>query len=39
MKEETFVSSTDDKEECVYEIQIIMQILSSTYFLFALSYP
>jgi hypothetical protein len=37
MKEKTFVSSIDDEEECMYEIQIIIQILSSTYFYFALS--
>jgi hypothetical protein len=34
MKEKTFVSSIDDKEECVYEIRIIIQILPSTYFYF-----
>jgi hypothetical protein len=32
MKEETFVSFINDKEECVYKIRIIIQILSSTYF-------
>jgi hypothetical protein len=37
MKEKTFVSSIDDKEEFVYEIQIIIQILSSIYFYFSLS--
>jgi hypothetical protein len=34
MKEETFVSFIDDKEECIYKIQIIIQILSSIYFYF-----
>jgi hypothetical protein len=37
MKEETFVSSMDDEEEYVHEIQIIIQILLSTYFYFVLS--
>jgi hypothetical protein len=37
MKEESFVSSTDDEEEYIHEIRIIMQILSSTYFYFVLS--
>jgi hypothetical protein len=37
MKEETFVNSIDDEEEYIYEIRIIVQILSSTYFYFALS--
>jgi hypothetical protein len=37
MKEETFVSSTDDEEEYIYEIRILIQILSSTYFYFILS--
>jgi hypothetical protein len=37
MKEKTFVSSIDDGEECMYEIRIIIHILSSTYFYFALS--
>jgi hypothetical protein len=37
MKEETFVSPMDDEEEYIYEIRIIIQILSSTYFYFALS--
>jgi hypothetical protein len=33
MREETFVNSVDDKEECeLYEIQIIIQILPLTYF-------
>jgi hypothetical protein len=32
MKEKTFVTSIDNKEEYTYEIQIIIQILSSTYF-------
>jgi hypothetical protein len=31
MKEETFVSSTDDEEEYIHEIRIIIQILLSTY--------
>jgi hypothetical protein len=38
MKEKTFVSPIDDGEECMYEIRIIIQVLSSTYFYFALSY-
>jgi hypothetical protein len=33
MKEETFVSLIDDEEEYIYEIRIIIQILSSTYFI------
>jgi hypothetical protein len=37
MKEETFVTSTDDEEEYIHEIRIIIQILSSTYFHFVLS--
>jgi hypothetical protein len=37
MKEETFVSSTDDEGEYIYEIRIIIPILLSTYFYFALS--
>jgi hypothetical protein len=37
MKEKTFVSSTDDEGEYIYEIQIIIPILLSTYFYFALS--
>jgi hypothetical protein len=37
MKEETFVSSMDEEEEYIYEIRIIIQILSSTYFYFVLS--
>jgi hypothetical protein len=37
MKEKTFVSSIDNEEEYIYEIRIIIQILSSTYFYFALS--
>jgi hypothetical protein len=37
MKEETFVSSIDNEEEYIYEIRIIIQILLSTYFYFALS--
>jgi hypothetical protein len=32
MKEKTFVISIDNKEEYMYEIQIIIHILSSTYF-------
>jgi hypothetical protein len=32
MKRKTFVSSIDDEEEHIYEIQIIIQILSSTSF-------
>ena len=31
-KEKTFVSSINDEEEHIYEIQIIIQMLSSTYF-------
>jgi hypothetical protein len=37
MKEETFVSSMDDEKEYIYKIRIIIQILSSIYFYFALS--
>jgi hypothetical protein len=37
MKEETFVNLMNDEEEYIYEIRIIIQILSSTYFYFALS--
>jgi hypothetical protein len=37
MKEETFVSSMDDEQEYIYEIRIIIRILSSTYFYFVLS--
>jgi hypothetical protein len=32
MKEKTFVTLINNKEEYMYEIQIITQILSSTYF-------
>jgi hypothetical protein len=32
MKEKTFVTSIDNKEEYMYEIRIIIQILPSTYF-------
>jgi hypothetical protein len=34
MKEKTFVTLIDNKEEYMYEIRIITQILSSTYFYF-----
>jgi hypothetical protein len=37
MKEKTFVSSTYDEEEHIYEIRIIIQILSSVYLYFVLS--
>jgi hypothetical protein len=33
MKEEPFVSSIDDKKKFEHEIRIIIQILSSTYFI------
>jgi hypothetical protein len=32
MKEKTFANSINDKEKYIYEIRIIIQILSSTYF-------
>jgi hypothetical protein len=32
MKEDTFVSSTDNNEEHMYEIQLIIQMLSSTHY-------
>jgi hypothetical protein len=32
MKEKTFVTLIDNEEEYMYEIRIITQILSSTYF-------
>jgi hypothetical protein len=32
MKEKTFANSINDKKEYIYEIRIIIQILSSTYF-------